>query len=86
MAMKLSACIENNYLFNEHADIPQRIMAAKAAGLDTVEFHLWSERNIEEIEQALQTNGMSLSCIVVNPRCGTAHSWNFPRQFTCVSA
>lgn len=68
--MKLSACIENTYMFTEHADIPERIRAAKAAGLDTFEFHMWADRDIAEIERTMRETGMKLSCIVVNPRCG----------------
>ena len=71
--MKLSACIENNYMFTEHAEIPERIRAAKAAGLDTVEFHMWQDRkDLDIIERTLRETQMKLACIVVNPRCGTA--------------
>lgn len=70
--MKLSACIENTYMFTEHPDIPARIRAAQAAGLTMVEFHMWADRDIDAIERTLRDTGMRLGCIVVNPRCGTA--------------
>ena len=70
--MRLSACIENAYMFTEHADIPARIRAAQAAGLAMVEFHMWADRDIDAIERALRETGARLGCIVVNPRCGTA--------------
>lgn len=70
--MKLAACIENTYLYNEQPDIPARIRAAKASGLDTVEFHLWMDRDVDAIERTLREERMKLSCIVVNPRCGIA--------------
>lgn len=70
--MKLSACIENTYMFNECADLPERIGAARAAGLDMVEFHMWADRDLDAIERALRTAQVQLACLVVNPRCGTA--------------
>lgn len=68
--MKLSACIENHYMFNEAESIADRIHAAKAAGLDRVEFHLWSELDMDPIERALQDTGVQLTSLVVGPRCG----------------
>ena len=70
--MKLSACIEDKYMFAEHADIPARIRAARAAGLDLVEFHLWLDRDIDAIERALRETHITLASLVVNPRCGNA--------------
>ena len=70
--MKLSACIENTYMYNEQAELTDRIRAAKATGLEMVEFHMWADRDIEAIERTLREAGIKLGCIVVNPRCGTA--------------
>ncbi|MEY4761168.1 MAG: hypothetical protein RLZZ200_1024 [Pseudomonadota bacterium] len=68
--MKLSACIENTYMFNEYGELTDRIAAAKKAGLDTVEFHMWADRDLDAIEKALKENGVQLAGLVVNPRCG----------------
>ena len=50
--MKLSAVIENLYMFNEAGDLPARIDAAAAAGLDRVEFHMWNQVDIDAGELA----------------------------------
>jgi len=68
--MKLSACIENTYMFNEYPELVDRIRAAKAAGLDTVEFHMWADRDLDAIDRALKAEGVKLAGLVVNPRCG----------------
>lgn len=68
--MKLSACIENTYMFNEYPELVDRIRAAKAAGLDTVEFHMWADRDLDAIERTLKAEGVKLAGLVVNPRCG----------------
>jgi hydroxypyruvate isomerase len=68
--MKLSACIENNYLFNEVGAVPARIRAAAAAGLDCVEFHLWDQVDMDLVEHTLKNTGMRVSCLVIAPRCG----------------
>jgi hydroxypyruvate isomerase len=66
--MKLSACIE--WLFaKEYPDFADRIRAAKRAGLDAVEFHLWREKPLTEIRRALDETGLKLNAIVVDPRC-----------------
>jgi hydroxypyruvate isomerase len=68
--MKLSACIENTYMFNEYPELVDRIRAVKAAGLDTVEFHMWADRDLDAIDRALKSEGVKLAGLVVNPRCG----------------
>jgi hydroxypyruvate isomerase len=70
--MKLSACIENTYMFNEYAELTDRIGAVKKAGLDTVEFHMWADRDLDAIERALKAANVKLAGLVVNPRCGLA--------------
>ena len=64
--MQLSACIE--WLFADEAeDIGDRIRLAKAAGLDAVEFWLWSNKDLDAIEAALAETGIALSGFVAEP-------------------
>lgn len=64
--MKLSACIE--WLFADASvDFADRIRLAKAAGLDAVEFWLWSNKDLDAIEAALKETGMTLSGFVAEP-------------------
>ena len=64
--MKLSACIE--WLFAEASDdFAERIHLAKAAGLDAVEFWLWSNKDLDAIETALRDTGLALSGFVAEP-------------------
>lgn len=64
--MQLSACIE--WLFADEAeDIGGRIRLAKAAGLDAVEFWLWSNKDLDAIEAALAETGVALSGFVAEP-------------------
>ena len=49
--MKYSACIE--WLFAETGDFPERIRAAKRAGLDGVEFWKWTNKDIDGIAGAI---------------------------------
>jgi hydroxypyruvate isomerase len=65
--MYLSACIE--WLFkDENPQFADRVRAAKAAGLDAVEFHLWNDKPIEEIKAALDETGVKLTSFCVEPR------------------
>ena len=68
--MKLSAVIEDLYLFNEAGDMPARIRAAAVAGLDSVEIHLWEQLDIDAVERALRETGVRLKSLVIGPRCG----------------
>lgn len=62
-----SACIE--WLFKDEApDFADRIRAAKAAGLEAVEFHLWDDKPIEDIRIALAETGVALTSFCVGPR------------------
>ena len=70
--MYLSACIE--WLFQaEHEDIADRVAAAKAAGLGGVEFHLWRNKPIDRIADAVKRTGLRVTSIVVDPRCHLAN-------------
>lgn len=68
--MKFSAVIEDLYLFNEAGDMPARIRAAAAAGLDRVEFHLWNQVDLAAVEAALKDTGVQLQSLIVGPRVG----------------
>jgi hydroxypyruvate isomerase len=63
--MKYSACIE--WLFAETGDFPERIRAAKRAGLDGVEFWKWTTKDIGPIEAALEETGLRLTGFVAEP-------------------
>lgn len=63
---KLSACIE--MLFTaESSDPAQRIHLAKAEGFEAVEFWLWSNKDLDAIERALDQTGVKLAGIVAEP-------------------
>lgn len=64
--MRFSACID--MLFVPETDDPaQRIRLAKAAGLDAVEFWLWSSKDLDTIRTALGETGLPLAGIVAEP-------------------
>lgn len=65
--MYLAACIE--WLFaSEHPDFADRVRAAKTAGLEAVEFHLWRDKPLEAIREALDETGVRLTSFCVDPR------------------
>ena len=63
---RYSACIEMLFT-RETADVAQRIRLAKAAGMDAVEFWLWSNKDLDAIEDALDETGLPLAGIVAEP-------------------
>lgn len=64
---RLSACIE--WQFTEAGDgLPERIRAAKAAGLDHCEFHLWRDKDMAGVADALDETGVTLTGFCVDPR------------------
>jgi hydroxypyruvate isomerase len=64
--VRYSACIE--WLFAaESPDFAGRIHAAKAAGLDAVEFWRFSNKDIDAVERALRETGLPLSSILCEP-------------------
>lgn len=65
--MKLSPCIEWQFA-EEHADMADRIRAAKAAGFDHAEFHLWRDKDLDAVAAALNETGVTLTGICVDPR------------------
>jgi hydroxypyruvate isomerase len=64
--MRFSACIEMLFV-PETADPGERIGMAKAAGLDAVEFWLWSNKDLDAVERALRETGLTLAGIVAEP-------------------
>lgn len=65
--MQFAACIE--WMFPEAGDdLAARIRAAHAAGLPSVEFHLWRDKPLDAIEAALNETGVRLLSFCVEPR------------------
>lgn len=65
--MNISPCVE--WIFaDEHPDLSDRIRAVKAAGLDSAEFHLWRDKDLDSIARALDETGIRLTGFVVEPR------------------
>lgn len=65
-ANPLSSCIE--WQFAESGDLSERLRAAKSAGFDHAEFHLWRDKPIDAIATALAETGMTLTGVCVDPR------------------
>ncbi|MCX5496646.1 TIM barrel protein [Kaistia dalseonensis] len=64
--MRLSACIE--WLFAAEApEFADRVRLAHRAGLDAVEFWLWSNKDIDAIATALDETGLPLAGMVAEP-------------------
>lgn len=65
--MYLSPCIE--WMFeNDHPDMADRVRAAREAGFDAAEFHLWRDKPVEDVAAALAGSGVRLTGICVDPR------------------
>jgi hydroxypyruvate isomerase len=65
--MRLSPCIEWHFA-DEHPQMPDRIRAAKAAGYNHAEFHLWRDKDIDGIAAALAETEVTLTGVCVDPR------------------
>ena len=63
---RFSACIEMLFV-PETPDPAERIRLAGRAGLEAVEFWLWSNKDLEAIEGALDDTGIALAGIVAEP-------------------
>ena len=63
--MKHSACIE--WLFAEAGDFPERVRAAHRAGLDGIEFWLWSTKDIDALHDAVGETGIAVTGMVAEP-------------------
>lgn len=63
---RYSACIE--WLFAKEApSVPDRIRAAKAAGLDGIEFWHWSNKDLDAVKAALDETGLPIAGILCEP-------------------
>jgi hydroxypyruvate isomerase len=63
---RYSACIE--WLFAKEApSVPDRIRAAKAAGLDGIEFWHWSNKDLDVVRAALDETGLPIAGILCEP-------------------
>ena len=76
--MRFSACIE--WLFAAEApNFADRIRAAKAAGLDGVEFWRYSKRDLDQVRAALDETGLTLTAILCEPisplTSPQSHAW-----------
>lgn len=65
-AYQISSCIE--WQFAEAGELDARLRAAKAAGLELAEFHLWRDKPVDAIARALAETGMRLTSLCVDPR------------------
>lgn len=64
--MRFSACIDMLFVA-EGETAAERIHLGKAAGMDAVEFWLWSNKDLDAIEDALGATGLKLAAIVAEP-------------------
>lgn len=65
--MLLSPCIE--YVFqHEHENFCDRIRAASSAGFSAVEFHMWRNKPLEDLERTLEETNVGLTSMLVEPR------------------
>lgn len=62
----LSSCIE--WQFTETGELDARLRAAKAAGFELAEFHLWRDKPVGALSKALVETGMRLTGVCVDPR------------------
>jgi hydroxypyruvate isomerase len=73
--MKLSACIE--WLYAAEADnFADRIRLAARNGLEAVEFWMWTNKDLDAIESALEETGVALTGFVAEPMIALTDSGN----------
>jgi hydroxypyruvate isomerase len=64
---KLVPCIE--WLFkSEHEDFVPRVAAARKAGFGSVEFHLWRDKPIDALTEALARHDVTVASFCIDPR------------------
>src|SRR5690242_11535955 len=82
--MRYSACIE--LLFAAEApDFADRIRAAKAAGLDAVEFWRFSNKDLDAVDSALRETGLPLAGILAETGAPLANSHEHERIMNGIS-
>ena len=80
-----SACIE--MLFSDRSpDLARRIHLAAAAGYTAVEFWLWSEKDLDLIEAALQDTGLTVAGFVAEPMTSLNDPANHDRFLAALPA
>lgn len=83
--MRYSACIE--WLFAAEAPVfADRIRAAKAAGLDAVEFWRWSNKDLDAVADALRETGIKCAGILCEPILNLTDSTTQPQFLDAVAA
>jgi hydroxypyruvate isomerase len=78
MRQRLSPCLE--WIFAEPEDIGERIGEAAKDGMKQVEFWYWRRRDVGRMADALKTQGVGVSAVVVDPQAdiadrGTHKAW-----------
>ncbi|MBQ7294507.1 MAG: TIM barrel protein [Clostridia bacterium] len=63
--MKISSCIDMMF---SHRTFDERIAAVQAAGIDTVEFWKWTNKDIEKIHSELESRNMKLSVFNIDSK------------------
>ena len=63
---QLSSCIE--WQFTEDGELDARVRAAKSAGFELAEFHLWRDKPMDAVAAALVETGIRLTGVCVDPR------------------
>lgn len=82
--MRYSACIEMLFV-PEHDEFVERIHAAKAAGLEAVEFWRWSNKDLDAVENALRQTGIPLAGILCEPIAALTNGLDHERFLNGVS-
>lgn len=81
--MLLSPCIEW-VLKAEHADFCDRIRAASSAGFKAVEFHMWRDKSLIDIERATADADVVITSFLVEPRVTLTDPAADPETLTAV--
>ena len=63
----LPGSAESNGVPQEAASFPDRVRAAKAAGLDAIEFWHWSNKDLGAVKAALDQTGLPIAGILCEP-------------------
>ncbi len=63
---QLSSCIE--WQFADAGALDARLRAAKETGFELAEFHLWRDKPVDALAEALADTGMRLTSLCVDPR------------------